>query len=245
MIRENDKNTTVDYTIAYEKFDKIMPDDNDLQWDYFNILDNKDLTSDEKRKELTELITDNIDMEKFMRYTNNEGTIDGLVNFILNNETIVENNLIGKPVLVNAGRFKNAKGIISGIPKNLGNVVKVTFDNDESVAIISKADFKLIKEAKSINYDKELQNILKDYDDNETSWKGADDRIRELTRSVRMAYNELMLDVVDGEEGYVESLNFREFKTPGQWNSNAKKQILSLWPKLNDYAKEEALKYFL
>ena len=242
---------SIDYTSAYENMDKIMPDDNNLQWDFFNTLDHEELSYDEKKKELIQLITDNIDMDKFQTYIATGGTVEEFVDFILGvelptneNKYVEVNPLIGKSVLVNAGKYKDAKGEIINIPKNLGNVAKIKFE-DNSIAIIARVDFKLLKESKSIDFDKELHKILDQYPNNAKTWKEADDFIRELTRSVRTSYNELMLDVLEGEKGYIESLNFRSFKTPSEWNTKSKKQILSLWPKMNDWAKENALKDFI
>ena len=50
------------------------------------------------------------------------------------------------------------------------------------------------------------------------TWRDATDEIRDLAHNVRCSYNELVLDVCEGDKGYIEALNFRTFKTPSCWN---------------------------
>ena len=49
--------------------------------------------------------------------------------------------MIGKKVIVNAGKYKDAKGIIIDIPEGM-NGAKIKFDDDNSTAIIMRVDFK-------------------------------------------------------------------------------------------------------
>lgn len=88
------------------------------------------------------------------------------------------------------------------------------------------------------NLDKKLESFLNQFSNNAKSWSEATDEIRDLAHTVRTNYNELILDVLEGEAGYVEALDFRSFKTPAQRNTEAKKQITELWAKMTDWAKE-------
>ena len=90
--------------------------------------------------------------------------------------------------------------------------------------------------------DDELYSIINQFPEDAETWRDATDEIRDLAHNVRCSYNELVLDVCEGDKGYIEALNFRTFKTPSCWNTEAKKQILTLWSKMNDWAKENALR---
>jgi len=89
--------------------------------------------------------------------------------------------------------------------------------------------------------DKAIEKKLSQYPDNATSWGDADDGIRDLAREVRETYNELTINVLEGDKGYVESLDFKSFKTPSEWNTKAKKQIRTLWSKMTDWSKENVI----
>lgn len=73
------------------------------------------------------------------------------------------------------------------------------------------------------NLDEKLESFLSQFPDNAQTWRDATDEIMDLCRGVRESYNELVLDVMEGEKGYIEGLDFRSFKTPSQWNTEAKK----------------------
>ena len=59
-------------------------------------------------------------------------------------------------------------------------------------------------------------------------------QLMDLAHNVRTSYNELMLDVVEGDGGYVVPLDFN-------WNTKAKAQIRELWSKMDDWVKENTL----
>ena len=73
--------------------------------------------------------------------------------------------------------------------------------------------------------DKRIKNYMAEFPNNATSWAQATDEIRDLAHSVRTTYNEC-------READIKSLNFRSFKKPSDWNTNAKKQINQIWKKL-------------
>ena len=90
-------------------------------------------------------------------------------------------------------------------------------------------------------YDRKLKTFLDKFPNDAKSWGQATDEIRDIARAVREAYNEQVLDVVDGDPGYVEGLNFREFGKPSQWNTEAKKFILKYWALLPERVKKDVL----
>ncbi len=107
--------------------------------------------------------------------------------------------------------------------------------------IIKKSLFYSDSTPASSRLDNELFNILNKYPIDAISWSQADDRIRDLARKVREIYNELVLDVTEGDPGYVYPLDFRIYKSPAQWNTNAKSFILKFWAMMDDRAKENVL----
>lgn len=83
----------------------------------------------------------------------------------------------------------------------------------------------------------QLDHFLSNYPDNATSWSQADDAIRDMNRTVRQFYNEMVLDLCEGDDGTVEALNFRAFKNPSEWNTNAKSQIIEVLNKMSEFQK--------
>lgn len=92
-------------------------------------------------------------------------------------------------------------------------------------------------DAKRTELTAKLENFLATFPDNATSWREATDEIRDLAYKIRSTYNELTLDVIEGDEGYIESLNYTNFRTPAEWNTGTKKQIRNLWTKMNDWSR--------
>ena len=85
--------------------------------------------------------------------------------------------------------------------------------------------------------DTKLKSFLKEFPSNTKTWAKATDEMRDLARELREYYNE-QNDLSEGQKGYIDGLPFREFKTPSEWNTKAKKQILSTWKKLSKEQKE-------
>lgn len=90
---------------------------------------------------------------------------------------------------------------------------------------------------------KEFNKRLNEISDTPKNWSEATDEVRDMTHSVRQAYNELHMDLLEGEDGYVDSLNFRALNTPTKWNTIPKKQMRRLWKEMkgNTWAKLYAL----
>lgn len=85
--------------------------------------------------------------------------------------------------------------------------------------------------------DTKLKSFLKEFPSNTKTWAKATDEMRDLARELREYYND-QNNLEEGDKGYIDGLPFREFKTPSEWNTKAKKQILSTWKKLNKEQKE-------
>lgn len=78
-----------------------------------------------------------------------------------------------------------------------------------------------------------------------TKWNQATDEMREAAKIVRETYNELQLnltsDEVEDEGKGIQSLNFRSFKTPSEWNSKAQAFIVVVWNKMKPDVRRETL----
>lgn len=98
----------------------------------------------------------------------------------------------------------------------------------------TEAEYKAAKSAggSASPADQKMQSFLNKFPDNATSWTQATDELRDMTHDVRTSYNELVLNVDEDDPKAIDSLDFRSFKTPSEWNTKAKKQITELWDKL-------------
>lgn len=67
---------------------------------------------------------------------------------------------------------------------------------------------------------------------NATSWREATDEIRDFCRELREYYNECVLDVLEGEEGYIEGMDFRSFRAPYIWNRKSHDFIATVLNKM-------------
>ena len=66
----------------------------------------------------------------------------------------------------------------------------------------------------------DVQKYLDQFKDNETSWRGATDEIRDMAR-----YSREFLQEFDNIE--IDPIDFRAIKTPSEWNTMGKKYILN------------------
>lgn len=108
-----------------------------------------------------------------------------------------------------------------------------------------------IKEARvvKITGHKGLDNFLAEFPDNATNWSDATEEIREIAYIMRQIYNEMQLDVIEGDEGYVESIvDDKKIKKPSGWNQEFKRQIKTMWNMMDKnvqkYAMEEILELY-
>lgn len=93
--------------------------------------------------------------------------------------------------------------------------------------------------------DNALNEFINKFPNDATSWSQATDEIRDLCRYVREAYNEHVVDTTPGDARHINSLDFRQFKKPAQWNTEARKMIEELWAKLPEEQKIRILSYFV
>jgi len=78
-------------------------------------------------------------------------------------------------------------------------------------------------------------------------WNQATDEMRDLAGSIRQFYNELDLDLTEPEvedEGKgIQSLNFRSFKNPSEWNSKSQDFIIMVYNKMKPETKKRFLQH--
>ena len=82
----------------------------------------------------------------------------------------------------------------------------------------------------------DVQKYLDKFKDDETSWSGATDELRDIARYSR----EFLADYDDVE---IEALDFKSFKTPAEWNSTSKKYIMDNISKMSKLAQGKFLNY--
>ncbi len=100
---------------------------------------------------------------------------------------------------------------------------------------------KVSVKTKNSKWDDKLNTFLKKFPNDAKEWDKATDEIRDVAKLIRDAYNEQVLNVLENEDGYIKGLEFRDFKTPSQWNTEAKKQILHLWILLPENVKKNVI----
>lgn len=66
----------------------------------------------------------------------------------------------------------------------------------------------------------DIHKYLDKFKDDETSWRGATDELRDIARESR----EFLLDLDNIE---VEAIDFKSLKTPSEWNTVAKNYIIN------------------
>lgn len=89
-----------------------------------------------------------------------------------------------------------------------------------------------------------IENFLNKFPDDAKSWGQATDEIRDLARMAREYYNGITLDVLNDDSSALQPLNFCEFNTPSEWNTNAKKFIRETYEKMNDQTKQQFIERF-
>ena len=77
-----------DYAEAVWKMDKFMPDDFELQEQYYEILDDESKDEEQKIQELTEFFEEFAEEEIMHRYFPKNGTIRGFAKYIVDEETV-------------------------------------------------------------------------------------------------------------------------------------------------------------
>lgn len=77
-----------DYTEAVWKMDKFMPDDFELQAEYYEILDDETMDEEEKVQKLIEFFDSYADEDIMDRYFPEGGTIEGFARYIVDEEAV-------------------------------------------------------------------------------------------------------------------------------------------------------------
>ena len=80
----------------------------------------------------------------------------------------------------------------------------------------------------------DVQKYLDKFSDDETSWRGATDELKDIARYSR----EFLAELDDVE---VDALDFKSFKTPAEWNSTSKKYIMDNISKMSKLAQTKFL----
>lgn len=82
----------------------------------------------------------------------------------------------------------------------------------------------------------DVQKYLDKFRDDETSWRGATDELRDIAR-----YSREFLAEYDNIE--IDALDFKSFKTPAEWNSTSKKYIMGNISKMSKLAQGKFLNH--
>lgn len=82
----------------------------------------------------------------------------------------------------------------------------------------------------------DVQKYLDKFRDDETSWKGATDELRDIARYTREFLAEL-----DNVE--IDALDFKAFKTPAEWNTTSKKYIMDNISKMSKLTQTKFLSH--
>lgn len=82
----------------------------------------------------------------------------------------------------------------------------------------------------------DVQKYLDKFRDDETSWRGATDELRDIAR-----YSREFLAEYDNIK--IDALDFKSFKTPAEWNSTSKKYIMDNISKMSKLAQDKFLNH--
>lgn len=86
-----------------------------------------------------------------------------------------------------------------------------------------------------------FKRFLASFPDDTDLWKDATDELMDIARKVRELYNDVVAQASEGENGYVEAIDYSRFTYPGKRNKAYKDQILALFPKLPQEHKDEVM----
>lgn len=82
----------------------------------------------------------------------------------------------------------------------------------------------------------DVQKYLDKFRDDETSWRGATDELRDIARYTR----EFLADYDDIK---IDALDFKSFKTPAEWNTTSKKYIMDNISKMSKLTQTKFLSH--
>jgi len=84
---------------------------------------------------------------------------------------------------------------------------------------------------------KKIEDFLKQFPDNATSWADATDEVRDFARTAKEYYNELDLDLLVDDPKGLYPLDFRSIKTPAEWNKKGRDYIFNTVDMMSDKTK--------
>lgn len=134
--------------------------------------------------------------------------------------------------------------------EKLNEEINLNFLNPRNKKNYSLADKKYLEklagtEPEGIDYKiKKLKNFLYGFPNDTTYWSDATDEIRDMARKSKEIYNEIDLDVLEDDEKALQPLDFRQLKTPSEWNRKGKEYIMNTLNLMSDRAKNEFFDYF-
>jgi len=79
------KSDNINYSIPLDKLDKFLPEDPEIQEEYYLIIE---LEPEQAKIELKEFFELNINEERFANYLPKGGTLDGFINCVINENNI-------------------------------------------------------------------------------------------------------------------------------------------------------------
>ena len=82
----------------------------------------------------------------------------------------------------------------------------------------------------------DIEKYLKQFKDDETSWRGATDEIMDIAR-----WSREHLEEFDGIKQ--DAIAFNNLKTPSEWNTTGKNYILDTIKKMSNSAQKKFIKY--
>lgn len=101
-----------------------------------------------------------------------------------------------------------------------------------------KTNLSEMAQGKKSSLPKHIEKFLSKFPDDAKSWGQATDEIRDLARSAKETYNDIDLDVSNDDSKALQPLNFKEIKTPSEWNTKGKQYIRDTYNKMSPQAKQ-------
>ena len=81
----DDNDDFCSYSLAHDKIDKMLPDDKEIQDEFFSIIDS-DVDIDTKNSDMDEFLTNYLEEDRFYSYCKN-GNIKAFAEYIIKRET--------------------------------------------------------------------------------------------------------------------------------------------------------------
>lgn len=158
-----------DYTEAYWKMDKFMPEEASAE--FYSIIDSDSSSDEEKRNNLLTFFNDNADVQIMMRYFPKNGTVEGFIDHIMS-DGAGESSNEGQEVAVIDMRSE-AKGLVDEIKDSFDFASSKLYDFKKMSDYIKREYPELSKEIDDAvepmmtelenTYPKKLRDLLKKF----------------------------------------------------------------------------------